>query len=345
MGAKPVVIVDPHFRQMAEIFSPSDLERLYSLAEIIWGKDEPMPLDRFREALPKTEALICADWRYGDMLDIARNLRAILTVSGGFPLELDYDKCFDRRIRVLSVAPAFARQVAEMSLGLALATSRDIALGDRAMRAGQEKYLHEGNTNTFLLYGKTVGFIGYGNIARELRPLLEPFGCHILAYDPWLSESYLQRLGVKPVTLEELMTGSEVIFVLAAPTSENRALLSREVLELIQPGAVLALMSRAHVVDFDALTELVLAGRFKAAIDVFPREPLEKNHPIRHAEGVILSAHRAGSVVEGLWEIGQMVVDDLEAIVRGLPPQRLQPAQPELARRYATGAVPRPEED
>lgn len=345
MDAKPVVIVDPHFRQMAEIFSPPDMERLYHLAEIIWGKDEPMPLDRFRQELPKAAALICADWRYGNVLDMAGNLRAILTVSGGFPLELDYDQCFDRRIRVLSAAPAFARQVAEMSLGMALAAGRDIVLGDRAMRAGQEKYLHAGNVGTFLLYGKTVGFIGYGNIARELRPLLEPFGCPIMAYDPWLSYSYLQRLGVRPVTLEELMAGSKVIFVLAAPTTENRALLSRAVLELIQPGAVLALMSRAHVVDFDALTELVLAGRFKAVIDVFPREPLEKKHPIRHAEGVILSAHRAGSVVEGLWEIGQMVVDDLEAIMRGLPPQRLQSAQPELARRYATGAVPRAEEE
>ena len=53
-----------------------------------------------------------------------------------------------------------------------------------------------------------------------------------------------------------------------------------------------------------------------------------------------LSAHRAGSVREGLWTIGEMVVDDLEAIVAGLPPQRLQVAQPELAARYASNAVP-----
>jgi phosphoglycerate dehydrogenase-like enzyme len=212
------------------------------------------------------------------------------------------------------------------------------------MRAGREQYLHQGNVGTFLLYGQLVGIIGYGNIARELHPLLEPFGCPVLAYDPWLSESYLQRLGVKRVPLEQLMAQAKVIFVLATPKSENRALLSRQVLELIQPGAVLVLVSRAHVVDFEALTELVLAGRFKAAIDVFPREPLEKDHPIRQAEGAILSAHRAGTVREGLWEIGQMVVDDLEAIGRGLPPQRLQVAQPELAPQYATGAVPRAEE-
>ena len=131
------------------------------------------------------------------------------------------------------------------------------------------------------------------------------------------------------------MDTSQVIFVLASPTTENHALLSRALLERIQPGAVLVLISRAHVVDFDALTDLVVAGRFKAAIDVFPHEPLAPDHPIRQAPGAVLSAHRAGSVQEGLWEIGTMVVDDLEAIARGLPPQRLQVAQPEVAARYA----------
>jgi phosphoglycerate dehydrogenase-like enzyme len=212
------------------------------------------------------------------------------------------------------------------------------------MREGNERYLHEGNVGTFLLYGKLVGLIGYGNLARELRPLLAPFGCPLLVYDPWLGDGYLRSQGVKVVSLDQLMAESKVIFVLAVPSSENRVLLSREVLELIQPGAVLALMSRAHVVDFDALTELVLAGRFKAAIDVFPTEPLPKNHLIRQAEGAVLAAHRAGAVKEGLWEIGEMVVDDLEAIVRGLPSQRLQVAQPELFARYSTGAVPPPED-
>lgn len=130
-----------------------------------------------------------------------------------------------------------------------------------------------------------------------------------------------------------MLQTSRVIFVLAAPSAENRALLSRELLAQIQPGAVVVLISRAHVVDFDALTDFVLEGRFKAAIDVFPVEPLPLDHPIRQAPGAILSAHRAGSVSEGLWELGRLVVDDLEAIAQGLPPQRLQPAQPELIAR------------
>jgi phosphoglycerate dehydrogenase-like enzyme len=337
---KPTIIVDPHFRRMSEIFAETDLARLDALAEIVWGRDEPMPLDAFSHALPEVEAVVCADWRYGeDTLHQASKLRAILTVSGGFPGSLDYDYCFAHQIRVLSAAPAFARSVAEMALGLALAASRDIVSGDRAMRAGHEQWLHAGNREAFMLYDKAVGFIGYGSIARALQPLLEPFGVHIRVYDPWLANGYLQSYDLSPVSLDDLLTNSRVIFVLAAPSHENKALLSSEKLAMIQPNAVLVLVSRAHVVDFDALTAMVSAGRFKAAIDVYPSEPLEREHPLRLAEKAILSAHKAGPTQEGCWEIGRMVVDDLEAILQGFPPMRLLDAQPELIHRYATNTI------
>ena len=142
-----------------------------------------------------------------------------------------------------------------------------------------------------------------------------------------------------PVDLETLLAQSRVTFVLAVPSAENQALLSRAKLALIGAGAVLVLISRAHVVDFAALTELVLAGRFRAAIDVFPQEPLAPDHPIRQAQGAILSAHRAGSVKEAMWQLGEMVVDDLEAIAQGLPSRRLQLAEPELVARYRSNSV------
>jgi phosphoglycerate dehydrogenase-like enzyme len=340
MADKSSVIVDPHFRQMAEIFAPADLARLHNLVEVIWGQDEPMPVEAAREALTDAVAVVSTDWRYGASLTHAPNLRAIISVAGSFPRNLDYDYCFAHHIRVLSVAPAFARPVAEMALGMALAASREIVAGDRAMRAGSEHWLHAGNVGTFMLYGQPVGLIGFGNLAQSLCPLLAPFGCSIAVYDPWLSKCYLRSQGVEPVSLRQLLTMSKVIFVLAVPSAENQALLSRELLDLIQPGAVLVLVSRAHVIDFDALTELVLAGRFKAAIDVFPTEPLALDHPIRQASGAVLSAHRAGGVTEGLWEIGRRVTDDLEALVHGLPPQRLQVAQPELIMRGVVTSKP-----
>ncbi len=335
MPDRPKVIVDPHFRSMDDVFSAEDATRLRELVDVVWGRDDPMPLAEFEAALPDAFAVVAAGWRYGDVLADAPGLRAILTVSGGWPPELDYAHCFERGIRVLSAAPAFAGAVAEMALALALASSRDIVAEDRAVRATDERWLSSAESlPTFLLAGKQVGFIGFGNIGRRLRALLEPFGCELCAYDPWLTDAYLRDERVRPIGLEQLLATSRVVFVLATPSSENRALLSRELLELVRPDAVLVLASRAHVVDFDALTELVLDGRFRAAIDVYPDEPLPADHPIRTAPGVVLSPHRAGLVQEALWEIGTRVVDDLEALVNGLPPRRLQVGEPELATRY-----------
>ena len=329
------VIVDPFFRSMDDIFAPPDAQRLANLVDVVWGRDEPMPLEEFETAVGDAVAVITGGWRYADVLDRAESLRAIIAVSGGWPPELDYAKCFERGIRVLSVAPAFGAAVAEMALALALASTREVVAEDRAMRAAEERFLNSAaGFHTFLLHGKPVGFVGFGSIGRHLRRLLEPFRCELRAYDPWLSDAYLRDEGVEPASLPDLLRSSRVVFVLATPTTENAALLSRELLELIRPDAVLVLVSRAHVLDFDALTDLVLAGRFRAAIDVFPSEPLDPGHPIRGASGVVLSPHRAGLVREALWEIGRLVVDDLEATVNGLPPHRLQVAEPELASRY-----------
>jgi phosphoglycerate dehydrogenase-like enzyme len=338
------VIVDPHFRRMTEIFSAADAERLAGAVDVVWGRDEPMPLPDFEAAVTDAVAVVCGGWRYGGALDRAERLRAIVVVSGGWPPELDYAECFARGIRVLSVAPAFGAAVAEMALALALACARDLVAEDRAMRAADERFLNSADgLDTFLLQGKPVGFVGFGNIGRSLRRLLAPFGCEIRAYDPWLTDAYLRDEGVEPVGLPHVLESSRVLFVLATPTTENRALLSRELLELISRDAVLVLVSRAHVVDFEALTELVLAGRFRAAIDVYPSEPLDAAHPIRTASHAVLSPHRAGLVREGLWEVGRLVVDDLEAIVAGLPPRRLQVAEPELATRYVrTTQIPDP---
>src|SRR3954451_20550011 len=120
MAEKSKVILDPAFRRMDELFSEADRARLYDAAEIVWGKDEPMPVDAFRAAVPDALVVICTQWRYGeDALRSANCLRAIIEVGGAFPASIDYEYCFRNKIRVLSVAPAFGRPVAEMALGMA----------------------------------------------------------------------------------------------------------------------------------------------------------------------------------------------------------------------------------
>jgi len=334
---KQKVILDPHFRHMANILTPEDLARLHAVADVIWGKDEPMPEEEIEKVRQDVVAIITGQWRHGDVARFPR-LAAVLEVGGNFPSprSLDYEACFARSIRVLSCAPAFGPAVAEMGLGLALACARQIAWTDAAFRTGEPNWSHREfvteTGDTFTLYGKQVGFIGFGGLARCLKPLLDPFGCPIQVYDPWLTDAYLRRQGVTPVSLEALLSTSRVIFVLAVPTASNKALLDREKLSMIRPDAVFVLLSRSHVVDFDALTDLLLAGRFRAGIDVFPEEPLPGDHPIRQAKHAVLSSHRAGAIGEGLINIGRIVADDIEAICSGLIPQAMQLAQPEFIR-------------
>jgi phosphoglycerate dehydrogenase-like enzyme len=212
-----------------------------------------------------------------------------------------------------------------MALGLALAAGRDIANADRNIRAGTGGW---GYSDITSLYDQPVGIIGYGNLARALRLLLAPFRCAIKVYDPWLPVTYLERQDLIPASLEELLATSKFIFVLAIPSPENKALLSRSLLEKIKRDAVFILVSRAHLVDFEALIELADQGRFKAAIDVYPKEPLPLDHPVRQARNVVLTPHLAGP--PGRKVIGRMLVDDVEAMVNGLLPMNFQTAQPEI---------------
>ena len=333
-ATKPRVILDPSFRRMAEIFADEDLTRLQRCCDVVWGRDEPMPDALIERERQRAFAVVTTRWRYGDLRTMP-NLRAILEVGGQHPsaAALDYDYCQQRGIRVLSCAPAFGPMVAEMALGMAIDAARELTAGHEAFRRGEEKYLWHGNENTFTLYGKTVGFIGFGGLAQCLKPLLAPFRGRLLAYDPWRTPRYLEEQGVAAVGLDELLATARIIFVLAIPAKDNKAQLSRERLAKIRPDAVLVLASRAHVVDFDALTDLLRDGRFRAAIDVFPEEPLAADHPIRSLPNVVLSAHRAGSVKGDSQLIGRTVVDDIEAMAQGLPPWHMQPAAPEIVPR------------
>ena len=330
---KPRVIVAPHFRRMGEIFDGPTRRRLDELADVIWGRNGPMPQDEFARAIAGATAVVFGTWHYGRdaIASAGTDLRYVYEVGGGLRHpDLDYAACFARDITVGSCAPAFGPVVAEMALALSLDAARLVAEGDRAFRSGTERWLHDGTRGAATFYGKTFGFLGAGGLSVSLQHLLRPFGGRFLAYDPWLDDADLAARNIEPVGLEELFDRSDVVYVLAVPAPDNHHLVSRALMERLGPSDVLAVISRAHLVDFDAMTELVLAGRFRAAIDVFPAEPFDPNHPIRRAEGAVLSAHRAGALPEALHEIGRMVVDDLGAVLAGRTPTRMQDATPQL---------------
>jgi phosphoglycerate dehydrogenase-like enzyme len=144
----------------------------------------------------------------------------------------------------------------------------------------------------------------------------------------------LREADVVPASLEDTLRRSRFLFVLAAVTDTNEHLFGPERLDLIPEGARVVLVSRAGVVDYPALLARVEAGKFRAAVDVWPEEPVPADHPARRLDGLVLSAHRAGGIPAAFLEIGDMVVDDLTLMADGLPPARLQAAAPELVGRY-----------
>ena len=330
---KPRVVVAPDFRRMDEIFSSTALARLHEHVEVIWGADGRMPQDEFEAALEIAEVVVFGTWHYGDAMKRAsRRPSALLEVAGAHDHHsLDYGWCLENGVRLGSSAPAFGPAVAEMALALTLSSTRGVSQNDRDFRTGKEAWLDDRNEHHFSLFGRTVGMVGMGGISRHLQKLLAPFGVRVLGFDPFLSSEGFVDRGVQPTSLETMFETADVVYVLAAPTDSNRGLVSRELLERLTPRQVLVVVSRAHLVDFDALTQLVTAGQFRCATDVFPTEPLPLAHPLREVDDVVLSAHRAGAIPDALHHIGDSVVDDTLAIVRGERPWRLQYLTAEFA--------------
>lgn len=337
MSDEAVVLFDPWPRSAPLIFTPDAQRRFATLGRIVGleasaaGK---LPGAMVEAALPDARVIVGQTDLDAARLSRAPHLTAIINVEGNFGQNVDYAECFRRGIQVLSIAPVFAQPVAEMALGLALDLARGITRADRLMREGREQYGLAGNRDAFVLRGATIGFIGCGNLGRALMPLLMPFRPRLLIHDPWLPDNLVRELGGEPASLETVLREPRVIFALAGVTEENRGVLDRARLETVRRDAVFVLLSRAGLVDFDALVDLVAAGRFRAATDVFPVEPIAADDRVRQVEGLILSAHRAGGLPSALAAIGEMVVDDLALILRGLPPQRLQAARPETVARW-----------
>lgn len=332
------ILYDPEPRASAEIFSPEALTQLratHSLAE--WQGEDRAAF--YARHLPQTEILISQQPMEADRLALAPRLRAIFNVETNFLPNVDYETCFQRGIHVLAPGAVFAAPVAEMALGMALSLARNIHGEHAAFLTGQEKWLFEGNRQSEMLAGSTVGILGFGDLGRALHRLLQPFAPRVQVFDPWQPPGHLRRQGVEPVGFDQLMAENRFVFVMAAITTENAGMIDARALALMQPGAMLLLMSRAAAADFAALTAAAAAGRIRVATDVFPTEPLPRDDAIRAVPNMLFSPHRAGALTFALREIGTRVLEDLELLARGLPPLACRRAERETVARMRSKPV------
>ncbi|MDX8535150.1 NAD(P)-dependent oxidoreductase [Mesorhizobium sp. VK25A] len=326
---KPILVLDQYWRKLEELFSASDYRRLESACNIIGGTNWSMPQETLDANLETMRFLVASrPMMDRQRLAQATNLQAIIEVSGNFPPSVDYQACFERGVSVLSCAPGFRNSVAEMALGMMIAGGRGMVEEHLAFQAGYEHWLDDNPTTDFSLYDQTVGFVGYGSIARELTRLLQPFSPRIAAFDPWLKAENVTIPGVELMSLDELIEHSRCVVIAATPTDQNRGLVDETAIRRMKRGTLVVLISRAHLVDFDALMKAARDRHIRVAIDVFPSEPVSLDDPVRSLPNSILSPHRAAAVEGGRHLIGRMIADDISEMIAGREPRQLQKARP-----------------
>ncbi|MHA1566400.1 MAG: NAD(P)-dependent oxidoreductase [Alphaproteobacteria bacterium] len=328
---KPLILLDPHPRTQAMVYTPETAAALAQLGEVVSHFDGRAADELVDSLLDRVAIIIGQTAMPRERLQRARNLKAIVNVKANWEPNIDYAYAQAQGIHVLSAAPCMAPAVAEACIGFAINLGRGITRADRAFRQGHEAYGIAGSNTDYSLFDASVGLIGFGNLGRALVPLLKPFACRIQAHDPWLSDGYLRQHGAAPASLEDLLEHNQYIFILAGVTAQNTGFLDRKRLMTITQDAAVILCSRAEVVDFDAFLELGQAGRFRAMVDVFPEEPVAGNAPFREFDNIVFSAHRAGALQASYARIRDWMVDDITQILAGYPPMRLQRAEPALA--------------
>lgn len=330
MAERPVILSAPDPRSLDMIFTDAARRRLHDRYEVIEAAPDDVA------GLP-ADVLARVDYVLGQppippsTLAAMPRLRAVLNVEGNLYPNMPYDEVFARGIHVLTTMEVFAQPVAEIGLAFALNLLRQVPQADRAFETGDELYGFDGNRAARLLGGSDVGMIGFGALGRALNRVLAGFGTTIRVHDPWLPPSLISDHGCIPAGLDEVLAGSDVIFCVAAVTGQNEGFLGAAHFAAMRPGAAFVLLSRAGVVDFDALMEAVRSGHIVAASDVFPQEPLPADHPVRKMTGFLRSGHRAGAMDVVMKRMGDMVLEDMDLMDRGLPPLRCKRANRETA--------------
>jgi phosphoglycerate dehydrogenase-like enzyme len=337
---RPLAISAPDPRTLELIFTDEALAQLRSKYEIVEADPEAIA-ELGDGVLSRARYIIGQPPLSKETLDRMPALRCILNVESNLINNMPYEVLFERGIHVVTTGQVFAEPVAEIGLGFALSLARGIVDADLDFREGRELWGGDGNAGARQLSGSEIGIIGFGDLGKALNRVLSGFRAKVRVFDPWMPPSILRDNGVHPASLDEVLTGSDFVFVVASVTSENKGFLGAEAFASMRKGAAFILLSRADVVDFDALMAAVASGHIVAASDVYPQEPLGRDHPVRRLKGFIRSAHRAGALDSAFKKMGDMVLEDMDLMDRGLPPMRCKRAERETVSRMRSKPVTR----
>jgi phosphoglycerate dehydrogenase-like enzyme len=256
----------------------------------------------------------------GDILDSCPNLQAVVKSSIGIET-VDLDAATDLGILCCnSPTPENYMGVAEATLGLMVALFKRLKLNEAYMRSTGWR---ENQNRGALMLGKTVGIIGVGRIGQNVAKRLGAWGMKILGYDPYVKQETVAPLGVKMVSLENLLKASDAVTLHVVLTRETRGMIGLEQLRMMKPTAFIINTSRGPAIKesdlVKALNEKIIAA---AALDVFEEEPLPMDHPLRRVDAsrLILTPHIIGTN-PGSLEAGQrLAAQSILSILEGKVP-------------------------
>lgn len=251
-------------------------------------------------------------------LDAAPGLQIVARYGVGVEA-VDLVAAAERGVLVTNTPGANSGAVADLAVALMLAALRDVAPGDRAVRADRWTVRRTRELGTL-----TVGILGLGRIGLGVASRLRGFGCPLLGHDPWVSAEALDGLGIESVDLTELARRSDILtlHVPGAATLVDAAFLAST-----RPELILVNTARATLVDEAAVADALRAGRLQAyASDVLGSEAGRHDNPLLAEDLVdrtVFTPHAGAQTVEAVDQMGRGAVDAVLAHLRGEQPRHL----------------------
>jgi D-3-phosphoglycerate dehydrogenase len=245
-----------------------------------------------------------------NILDAAKKLQAIGCFCIGVN-QVDLEAATHNGVVVFNAPYSNTRSVAELVIGLSIMLIRRIPDKNKAAHEGIWMKDAKGS---FELRGKTLGFIGYGNIGSQVSVLAEALGMKVIFYDVETKLPLGNATDGK--TLKDVLGKADVVTLHVPETSQTKNIINKNTLKYFKKGAILINYARGEVVELEALRKAILDGQIGgAAVDVYPWEP-EKNGdrfqtPLQDLPNVILTPHIGGSTEEAQQNIGEDVSNKL----------------------------------
>ena len=312
--AKPRVLVTSF------MLHPGDRVERYLLdsgVEVVWnpwhgGRTE----DEMKEVLQGIDgAIVSIDPFTPQVLDSARQLKVISRTGVGYDA-INVPSATEHGVAVCTTPGTNNVAVAEFAFALMIASARKLIENhNEVVKGGWTR--HQGTD----LAGSTLGIVGLGSIGKELARRARAFDMRVLAYDPFQDTAFAEKHDVAYVSLEELLKESDYISLHLLLDATTHHLFDAERLAMMKPTAYLINCSRGGTVDADALYQALNERRIAgAALDVFEREPLEGNSPLRELDNIYFAPHVAGQTATSALAMGMMAAENVVKVLRGEKP-------------------------